>query len=44
MNDKCCFYNEDECGPFTKQRIPIDGLFSKNDLDNDVEHHFLLIY
>ena len=38
MNDKCFFYKEDECGPFTKSRIPIDGLFSKSDLDNHIEH------
>ena len=43
MNDKCYSYNEDECGPFTKPRIPIDGLFSKIDLDNDVEHHLSTI-
>ena len=38
MNYKCCFYNEDECGPFTEPRISTDGLFSKNDLDNNVHH------
>ena len=43
MNDKCCFYDDNECGPFTKPRIPIDGLFSKNDLDNNVEHHLSTI-
>ena len=29
---------EDECGIFTKSRIPIDGLFSKSDFDNHVQH------
>ena len=43
MNDKCCFCNKDKCGSFTKLRIPIDGLFSKNDLVNDVEHHLSII-
>ena len=43
MNDKCFFYKENECGPFTKPRIPIDGLFSKSDLDNNVEHHLSTI-
>ena len=38
MNDKCFFYKEGECSPFTKSRIPIDGLFSKSDLDKHVEH------
>ena len=33
------FYKEDECGPFTKPWIPIDGLLSKSDLDSNVEHH-----
>ena len=36
MNDICFFYKEDECGPFTKPRIPIDGLFSESELDNNV--------
>ena len=43
MNDKCFFYKEDECGLFTKPRIAIDGLFSKYDLDNNVEHHLSII-
>ena len=43
MNDKCCFYNKDECGSFTKPRILINCLFSNNDLDNDVEHHLSTI-
>ena len=43
MNDKCCFCNKDKCGSFTKLRIPIDGLFSKNDLVNDVENHLSII-
>ena len=43
MNGKCFFYKEDECGLFTKPRIPIDGLFSRIDLDNDVEHHLSII-
>ena len=33
------FYKGDECGPFTKPWIPTDGLFSKSDLDSNVEHH-----
>ena len=37
MNDKCFFYKEDERGPFTKPWIPIGGLFSKSDLDSNVE-------
>ena len=43
MNGKCCFYNKDRCGPFTKPRIPIDGLISESDLDNNVRHHLSII-
>ena len=43
MNDKCFFYKEGECGPFTKPWIPIDGLYSKSDLDSNVEHHLSTI-
>ena len=43
MNDKCFFYKEDECGPFTKPRIPMDGLFSKRDLGNNAEHNLSTI-
>ena len=37
------FYKEDQCGPFTKPWIPIDGLFSKSDLGSNVEHHLSAI-
>ena len=43
MNDECYFYKEDECGPFTKPRILIVDLFSKNELDNNIEHHLSTI-
>ena len=43
MHHKYCFYNEDKCGPFTKPRIPLDGLLSKSDLDNNEEHHLSTI-